>query len=654
MALKKRAVLVHLNPLSSVTPLQGAYLKAYALADATVQREWEIDLYSKSIDTSAFQVLEDLVHLRPDLIGFSCYVWNMGIVRRVLPSLNMLLPGTRIVLGGVQVINQAHRYVRGEWDRVVTCNGEGEKTFRDLVLQLTEPTPDLGRVNGITYQADGQFMTTPPQTRIRSLDDIPSPWLTGLFRSTEMSVALFETNRGCPYQCEFCYWGGAIGQKINNFSVDRIKDELTWIAKAQSVVLFLLDANFGIFPQDVEIAEHIARLYGTFGGPSRIHFSSAKNQPARVEDITRVFVKSGLITTYPISLQTSSKKPLELAKRSNIKTSNYITLQRNLNASSVASFIELIWPLPGETLESFKEVVTDLCANGAQSFIIYPLLLMNNVGYEERRHELGLVTVAEESPAGDGEMVIQTNDVSVDDYKQGIRFIIGVHIIHVLRGLYATMQLLTACGAMRVRDVIDAFSHWLDATPQNPLAQFREAELKQLDKWCDYRSDGALVEYLLHTGREACDRTLYDFARTLPGMDGSEYAELFETAIEYDLLNRPYAYHNTEFTLGVTLRRTTVLEARNRTYIVEMPYDIPAMARKLATGEALTPEDFVPTTNRYRVSHRRKQIIRIPSRASDNLQYCHALGREIAQFAPVWETLETTARSEPAEQLTAH
>jgi hypothetical protein len=645
MAVKKRAVLVHLNPLTNVTPLQGGYLKAYAMADPTVRRDWDITLYSTPADTSAFQLLEDLLPLAPDVLGFSCYVWNMGLVRRILPSLYGLLPKTHILLGGVQVLHQAEQYVRRDWDRVVTCNGEGEKTFRALLLQLLEPTPDLRRVDGITCQIDGEFVTTAAQPRIRSLDEVPSPWLTGMFKPAEMTVTLFETNRGCPYQCEFCYWGGAIGQKVNGFSVDRIKEELTYIAKSPSTVIFLTDANFGIFEHDVAIAEHVARNYREFGRPSRIHFSSAKNQPTRIEEITKLLAESGLISTHPISLQTSSPEPLRIAKRSNIKTANYITLQRRLNTSAVASFIELIWPMPGETLDSFKNVITGLCTRGAQSLIVYPLLLMNNVGYQEQRQQLGLITVPDESTSSDAETVIRTNEVSVEEYRQGIRFIVAVHLMHVLRGLYASMQLLTAWRVMSVRDVIDAFLRWLDESPHLPLARFLREELSGLDKW---RNDGALVEYVLHTARKECDRALFDFAKTLPGMHHPDHAEVFETAVEYDLLNRPYAYYNTELGLGVAPQRTTLVGAKDGAYLVEMPYDIPAMMRKVAIGEALTPDDWRPASRRYRVSHRRKQILRLPGHTTDYLQHCHALGREIAQFVPSWEAVESPAHSDDA------
>ena len=49
--------------------------------------------------------------------------------------------------------------------------------------------------------------------RIRELECIPSPYLTGIFDKLIEShpknewLILWETNRGCPFKCTFCDWG---------------------------------------------------------------------------------------------------------------------------------------------------------------------------------------------------------------------------------------------------------------------------------------------------------------------------------------------------------------------------------------------------------------------------------------------------------------
>ena len=239
--MKKKAIIVHLDALVGVGPLVGGYLKAFAMDDPAIRDNWRIDLYSESAQVKASQVIADLVAEAPDLVAFSVYTWNAGIVRRLLPALQGLLPKqTRFLLGGVEVMNVAPRFVQLDWERTAVCNGEGELTFRDLLRELLQTEPDFEKVAGITFPRDGTWRTTDGQPRIKDLTQLPSPWLTGVFDdSTPEHVALFETNRGCPFFCEFCYWGGAIGQKVYRQDLERLKAEITSIAKRCQAVPFV-------------------------------------------------------------------------------------------------------------------------------------------------------------------------------------------------------------------------------------------------------------------------------------------------------------------------------------------------------------------------------------------------------------------------------
>ena len=133
-----------------------------------------------------------------------------------------------------------------------------------------------------------------------------------------------------------------------------------------------------------------------------------------------------------------------------------------MNDHGVASFIELIWPLPGETLESFKQGVQSLCTMGAQSFGIYPLLWLPNVGFSGREEELGIVTLKEADPAGGGQVVVQTNEVTHLDWLKGLVFTNAVMWLYDCRGLFHTLGLLNAIGIDQYRTVFDRFVNWME------------------------------------------------------------------------------------------------------------------------------------------------------------------------------------------------
>ncbi|MEO0973792.1 MAG: cobalamin-dependent protein, partial [Pseudomonadota bacterium] len=288
----RTAVLVHLNVLQSVTPLTGAYLKSVAMLEPELARDWQIDLYSAHLSTPASQIITALVNAKPDLVGFSVYTWNVRLVQRLLPALRAVLPPTtRFMLGGVEVMNLGQQYVQSEWaQQVVVSNGEGEYAFRDYLLQLGQAQPDLSQVKGLSFWGDGGWVTNAPQPRIRSLDEIPSPYLNGVLDLTDVDTALLETNRGCPYRCEFCYWGGAVGAKVNRFEEDRILEEIEYIGRAGARTIYIADANFGMLPRDITFAEHLVRTKEKYRHPDHVSFSTAKNSPDRVEQVAKILV----------------------------------------------------------------------------------------------------------------------------------------------------------------------------------------------------------------------------------------------------------------------------------------------------------------------------------------------------------------------------
>jgi radical SAM superfamily enzyme YgiQ (UPF0313 family) len=251
----------------------------------------------------------------------------------------------------------------------IAVRGEGEVTTSELLEQLAIHADEfcydrrfLSNVAGLTYRTStncgsDKILRTADRERIRDLDNLPSPYLTGWFRTEDAETwvaAIIETNRGCPYGCTFCDWGSATLSKVRQFALDRIQGELEWIAKQGVGVLWIADANFGMLSRDVEIAEMIASCSRTHGYPKQVVVNYAKHATERLAEIIRIFNAAGIAAGGIISIQTQDTKTLQNIRRSNIKTERYEELleifrQRNLPVTS-----DLMIGLPGATIESFK------------------------------------------------------------------------------------------------------------------------------------------------------------------------------------------------------------------------------------------------------------------------------------------------------------
>jgi len=626
--MQRTATLVHLNALPSVTPLVGGYLKAYAQANPDIRANWDIQLYSAHVRTPASHIITQLAERAPEVIGFSVYTWNVGLVQRVLHALRGLLPRTtEYLLGGVEVMHCGERYVEPSWENVAVCNGEGELTFAEYLQQIDERQPDLEKVKGLSFYRDRQWITTPARPRINNLDELPSPYLSGAISMDGVDVATFETNRGCPFACEFCFWGGAIGQKIHQTGLNRIKEEIAFIAQHPIKVFYLVDANFGILPRDVEIAEHIVDLKRRKRVPNHVVFSSSKNTSDRVEQVSRIFAQAGLLSTQPISLQSLDPRALAVAKRDNIKTETYLRLQRRLNEWGVPSHVELMWPLPGETLDTFKQGIDELCVSGAQAFNIYPLLWLNNVGYRDKTEELGVVLLQEDDPASGGEMVIQTRDVAYGEYIEGLLFSTALYLLHDCRGLYLTMQLMHALGLARVRDVLDAFVDWMRHASGCRVTDMWHDGKTHFEQMNKFVWRGSLAHTVLHRDRRDFDRLVQSFVadrlETLTGGLG-EHADLVYAASEFDLLNRPYVYIQTPLQLGARLRRLQIVNERRGLWQVDSPFDFASMINTLRTKGSIEATQWARGAFEITIDHRVNQIF-LPETKSEEDLYWHSV-----------------------------
>src|SRR5205823_9348659 len=137
---------------------------------------------------------------------------------------------------------------------------------------------------------EGQTVICNLRPRHKEVEEIPSPWLSGIqdeFFDGKLAP-MIETNRGCPFTCTFCVQGTRWYTKVHNFGVDRIKEEIHYVAKRIHSVcpsmgtLRIADSNYGMFERDIEISGHIGAARKRYGWPTYIDATTGKNRPERV------------------------------------------------------------------------------------------------------------------------------------------------------------------------------------------------------------------------------------------------------------------------------------------------------------------------------------------------------------------------------------
>jgi hypothetical protein len=207
---------------------------------------------------------------------------------------------------------------------------------------------------------------------------LPSPYLTGLldeFLADPHLVPIIETNRGCPYSCAYCCWGNSLNSKIRQFDQKTVLEELHYISlrtKNPKKALYIADSNFGILKRDLEIAQAIMGINAKDGSFNNIYVYFAKNTDENAIKIAEILKD---VTDISMSKQTLNPEVLKIIGRENIDDAVYDRFYAKLREHGVSTFCELIYGLPGETMESFFNGVEEMYQKDI-NVVLYPLLLI--------------------------------------------------------------------------------------------------------------------------------------------------------------------------------------------------------------------------------------------------------------------------------------
>jgi radical SAM superfamily enzyme YgiQ (UPF0313 family) len=345
------------------------------------------------------QIVEQLQDA--DVVFFSVYVWNQQLSLAVAERLKATRPDTWIVFGGPQIPVAATSFLAAHPFVDVAVCGEGEPA----VLRLMEgrETGEWRTTSGIAYRDDhGRFVENAKGPRLADLNIVPSPYLSGVFEPLMRAhpdqkwIALWETNRGCPFSCTFCDWGAATASKVYQYDMDRLCREADWFADHRIDFVFCCDANFGILPRDLDLAQYVAAKKRATGFPQALSVQGTKNSTERAYEVQKTLSDAGLNKGVTLSMQSLDRDTLKVVKRSNIKLESYRELQRRFTRDRVETYADLILGLPNESYDTFVDGVSELIGHGQHNRIQFNnLTVLPNAPMadpeELRKYEMALI-----------------------------------------------------------------------------------------------------------------------------------------------------------------------------------------------------------------------------------------------------------------------
>jgi radical SAM superfamily enzyme YgiQ (UPF0313 family) len=375
--------------------------------------------------------IEALANNLSPVIGFSFYTWNAAEFLELIRALKTDLPDLLCLAGGPHV-QQAQDYLGHDpIDAVVL--GEGEVTFQQLLD--AEGSRDWRDIQGLAYLDGEEIQRTTSRPRCTQLDNYPSPLdvleLSDANGKPLYEAISYETSRGCPFKCAFCEWGtGAIGGKMYQWSMDRIRQDWQKITAAGIQDLWLADSNFGALKQDMEKANLIVELKQSTGLPRSFATSWSKKHSRQVQEIALLLHQHQLLPHYQLALQTLTPEALRLSNRSNMSSNQYEPIAKRMSEQGVPIAAELIWGLPGDNLPEFEANLDQLSATFPNINIFGYTLLPGTEFYRRREeYKIEAIPVAGYGKAK-GEYVVGCHSFDRDQGEEGY-FLISAHILMI-------------------------------------------------------------------------------------------------------------------------------------------------------------------------------------------------------------------------------
>lgn len=323
-------------------------MKAYCRAFAE-----HIELAEYTINQQEDEILKDLYRKKPEILCFSCYIWNISFIKELIRNVKKILPDTVIWAGGPEVSYDAEQFLEEMPEVFGVMCGEGEETFRELTQYYvnlernTEKGTELEKIDGIVFRKGKEIQKTAPRA-ILDMDTLVFPYQDmELFHHR---IIYYESSRGCPFSCSYCL--SSIDKKLRFRSTKLVKQELQFFLDNQVPQVKFVDRTFNCKKEHaLEIWRYIQEHDNQV---TNFHFEIAADLLTEEEIALIHTMRPGLIQL-EIGVQSTNPDTLSAIRRkTDIAEIRKITHHIN-SRHNIHQHLDLIAGLPHEDLSSFRK-----------------------------------------------------------------------------------------------------------------------------------------------------------------------------------------------------------------------------------------------------------------------------------------------------------
>ena len=380
---------IHSNPaLSSLCAFAG------------LEYQNHIEIAEYTINNESGTILADLYKRQPDVVGFSCYIWNWNMIQDIVREFHKLMPDVPIWLGGPEVSFDARDILENKKEVTGIMIGEGEETFLHLLKYYLKEKDfeSLSKVSGIVTR-ENEYYQRP------LLDMNMLPFLYSDLDAFKNRIIYYESSRGCPFRCSYCLSSVDKTVRVRDFSL--VKKELQFFLDNKVPQVKFVDRTFNCVPQHtLDIWQYILE---NDNGITNFHFEVEADilRPEEMELLSKMRpglaqLEIGVQTTNPVTLK-EIRRNMDIEKLKK-------TVETILSYKTVHIHLDLIAGLPYEDYESFKKSFNDVYAMYPQQLQLGFLKVLKGSYMHEKAVDYGIAYL--DKPPYE---VLYTNWLSYDE-----------------------------------------------------------------------------------------------------------------------------------------------------------------------------------------------------------------------------------------------
>ena len=329
-------------------------LAVYSLQAYSAARGRQAEIAEYTINQRMDDILEEIYRRKPDLLVFSCYIWNIDQIVGLAEEFHKICPEVPVWAGGPEVSFETERFLREHpaFDGVMM--GEGERTFFRLceIYELSETEYEkrealLRRLDGISFRRSDGTIAVQPLKELLSMDELPFCYEN--VEDFRNRIIYYESSRGCPFSCSYCL--SSVDKTLRFRSLSLVFSELQFFLDQRVSQVKLVDRTFNCRRDHAMAVWRYIRDHDN--GVTNFHFEVSADLLTEEELDLIAGMRPGLIQL-EIGVQSVSDRTIREIHRTMDLEKVHAAVCRVQKGRNVHQHLDLIAGLPYENYETFQ------------------------------------------------------------------------------------------------------------------------------------------------------------------------------------------------------------------------------------------------------------------------------------------------------------